>query len=151
MAQVPLHELAHGVIKGNSLFNELFHRLGLSQDTADLTARLVSDGELGVAGLREGVESLTNFQSGFEEQCLRQVQVSDSHVLTPILVRNEITLGSLSALLFIDIAAFVHPVIIKVLGHVVADVVGKDNNDTLALTNLVLLDVFDGSPECCAG
>ena len=100
-----------------------------------------------VASSLEFCDSLAYRCCRSEEDSVFQVEFSDCPFLTPVRVWDKIGDGARCTLLLCDVAALIHPVIVEVLGHIVSNAVGKENNDSLASTNFLLLDVLEGSPE----
>lgn len=86
-----------------------------------------------------------------EESRRGELQVLDLVLLAPLDVLDHLGCVSVETLCFGDKVAFVHPVTVDELGDVVADIVRADNHATLALTDVVLFDVFHGAGHCRAG
>lgn len=62
-----------------------------------------------------------------------EIKISDSVFRTPVQVWNKVGSIEISTLFLGDVASFVHPVRVKVLGHVVSNVVREDYNYALVL------------------
>lgn len=74
-----------------------------------------------------------------------QVEVLDGELLTPSVVWNELGNIRLHALLLCDQIMLVEPIIVDEFSDVVPDVVGTDYDTSLSSTDIVLLDILDGS------
>ena len=104
-----------------------------------------------ISSLLELCDSLTYRSCRSEEDSVFQVEFGDCPFLTPVRVWDQIRDGACCTLLLVDVATFIHPVIVKVLGHIVANIVRKENNNSLALANFLLLDILNGGPESSTG
>lgn len=101
--------------------------------------------ELVVTGL---LDLLDGFFAGHvvgDEDCCLQVEVLDGEVLAPSVVGYKLGNIGVHALLLCDQIVFVEPVVVDEFGDVVSNVVGANNDASLTGTNIVLLDVLDGS------